>query len=571
MKKFLTLILTVILMLTAFSGCEGCDNTKYANAEEDAVYTQQDVIKEVANAYLRQATQINYNQTLSRRNIDVSPEEATSQHLVYLDCSSFVNAVYKEAFGVNIIPDSAVNGSTLTITSPQTNRFRIYAEENLENSDVLGIWYSKDYETASEKQAILDQIKNMLQVGDVINYRRKSNTGHAILYLGDGKIIHSIGDDFSPVIKDSAPWETYDGEDKKEHDGSVQLMTVEDAFETPSSDRYLMGSQIENVSLFRPLNRNLTVTEKTHKRMLIKGLNVEKTASKGVNTGLIKGDEITYTLTIENNRDLGYKDVEVKDVLDANLTFVSGSEGVSNNGQNITAKITVKAGETVNVSWTAKVKGEAVSGAVISSSQTTIGGMKLPTIKHSVSGYTQAQLNLVSQKAKEYASQSKRYDNPIGLVKEIYKEALNVNLFDAYDSVYSVLDALLDDENKTVNVQNDVYKMVAPDIYGGFSMQKLYQESNYLVRLITTQNLSVGDVIIAEKDYVEADNTVTQQAVYVYVGGNELVAIDTNQTSFTKNKARLVTMAESRKDYKNVLVSVYAFNRYAVIRPSMIA
>ena len=102
-------------------------------------------------------------------------------------------------------------------------------------------------------------------------------------------------------------------------------------------------------------------------------------------------------------------------------------------------------------------------------------------------------------------------------------------------------------------------------------MQKLYQESNYLVRLITTQNLSVGDVIIAEKDYVESNMTVTQQAVYVYVGGNELVAIDTNQTSFTKNKARLVTMAESRKDYKNVLVSVYAFNRYAVIRPSMIA
>ena len=102
MKRIITILLCLSLILIPLTACDGCDNTEYANPEEDAVYTQQDVVKEVAYAYFNQGKQINYNQTHSRRNLNVSPEDATSQHMVYLDCSSYVNAVYYESFGINI-------------------------------------------------------------------------------------------------------------------------------------------------------------------------------------------------------------------------------------------------------------------------------------------------------------------------------------------------------------------------------------------------------------------------------------------------------------------------------------
>ncbi len=566
MKRFITFFLCLSLILACLSGCEGCDNTEYANAEEDAVYTQQDVVKEVAYSYLHQGTQINYSQTLSRRNVNVSPEDATSQHMVYLDCSSYVNAVYYEAFGVNIIPNEAVNGQTLPSSSPQTGRFKTYVEENPNNPDVIGIWYCDDYETANEKQAILNQLKGYLQVGDVINYRRKGGTGHAIMYVGDGQILHSIGDDFSDVTEFSDPWNVFDGQDKKEINGSVQLMTVNEAFESPSSERYLMSSRIENVSIIRPLARNLTTTEKTKNRMLIRGLDIEKTSNKGRNTGLSVGEEITYTLTIKNYRDKGYKNVEIIDVLDDNLSFVSATGNFSANGQTVSGKITIKPDETISVSWTCKVNSNAIVGSVIESKNTTVGGVKVTNIKNNISKYTTEQLTLVANKAKEYATSNMRFDNPIDMVEQLYKEALNVELFN-YSSVYEALTDAIDLDSCSVRKENPIGKMVASDLYGGFKLQKLYQTNNDSIRLITKQNLSIGDVIIAEKD--NTINNDTMQAVYVYVGGNELVAIDTNMTSFNKNKVVLLTMSENRMESANVLVTIYAFNRYAVLRPSI--
>lgn len=563
MKKLVSILLTLSLLIVPLS-LTGCN---YADAKEDSVYTNSDVVKEVAYAYYYQGKQLNYNQTLSRRNVNVSPEDATSQHLIYLDCSSYVNAVYNEAFGVNIIPDEAVDGVKLTSSSPQTGRFKTYVESNPNNEDVIGIWYAKDYSGASEKQACLNEIKSMLEPGDVINYRRSSNTGHAIMYLGNNEIIHSIGDDFSEVKENSDPWNVYDGKDKGEANGTVQLATVADFFDDSSSSRYLMANVIESIMIIRPLARNLTPTEETKNRMLIKGLELEKTSNKGVNTGVYANEEITYTVTITNNRDKGYKNLVISDVLDSNLSFVSATNKISANGQTVSGKVTVKAGETVSVSWTCKVKSSATAGTVITSNQTTVGGVKLASIQNSVSKFSGEQLNLVALKAKEYAESLKKFNNPIDFVETLYREALSVELFD-YDTVYNALGDVIDTENKTLKTEQNIAKMVAPNLYGGYKISSAYTKNNDLVRLITTSNLSIGDVIIAEKDNLT--NSDMMQAVYVYVGGNELVAVDTNATSLYKNRAVLLTMSESRMESSNLLVTIYAFNRYAVLRPGSI-
>ena len=58
------------------------------------------------------------------------------------------------------------------------------------------------------------------------------------------------------------------------------------------------------------------------------------------------GDEVTYTIYVRNSGTTAAQDVTVTDTLDSYLTFVSGSEGVSAQGQ--------------EVSWTGDVAGESV-------------------------------------------------------------------------------------------------------------------------------------------------------------------------------------------------------------------
>ena len=547
MKKVLLAILAIIFSLSVIplSACRG----EYADAEKDAVYTVQDAVLEVAYAYYRQGAQTNYSQTMCRRNINPSPEEATSQHMMFLDCSSFVNAVMYEALGINVMPYET------TEKSPQTKNFLEYAKENTNNADVIGVWLRENYIKPIDKDNAMAEAMSKLQVGDVINYR-KTGAGHAVMYVGDNMLIHSTGKDFK--LDADNPEKSHEG--IKENKGGVGLIKIEELFSI-YGDRYMFQDGYEGFCIIRPTERKATVTEETHARMLSKELDSEKTADIGVNTSLAVGEKITYTLTIKNHRDVGYKNVEIKDVLDDNLEFVSGSKGVSHDGQNVSFKKNIKAGETITISWTAKVKSSATFGTVIVSDKTTVAGVGQATIKTSVSKYTNEQLISVANKAKEYASQNKVFANPIDMVEQLYNDALNVNLFD-YEKVSLALSDVIEEEGFNLK-DTAIASLVAPDMYGGqrdTALTGLYKNNKDIVRLITKDNLSVGDVIIAEKD-----SGVEDQVAYVYVGDMQLVSC----MGKNKGEVKLVNMSESQYESSHVLVSIFAYNRYAVIRPSM--
>ena len=109
-----------------------------------------EIIKEIAYAYRRQGTQIEYDQSNSRRHISPSPEDATAQHMIYLDCSSYVNAVYLEAFGVGI-RSTGITANTGTLDS--------YAKERVGTDEVVGYWEpaSGAYETAASRKAVYEE------------------------------------------------------------------------------------------------------------------------------------------------------------------------------------------------------------------------------------------------------------------------------------------------------------------------------------------------------------------------------------------------------------------------------
>ena len=547
--------------------------------------TEQDMIREVALSYYRQNNQIQYDQTLSRRNINISPEEATAQHQMYLDCSSFANAVIYESLGINIIPDNAVNGTTVASTYAQTGRIANYASENPNNPDVIKHFVRADFDTVSEKATVAKFIDDNLQVGDVLNYRKPGETGHIMVYIGDGLWIHCHGRDYNDddLTTPSSAYDQTWGFEATE--GAIGfLYTYDLLYDNDTGDykttgkigRYLLGdsTKMTSISLLRPLNRvGATVTDKTQTRMEYRGIDVEKTLDAGVNSSVQKGQELTYTLNIKNHSSMDYTGVEVKEVLDSNVTLVSAPAGYTLNNGVLTFKVDLPSYKLTTVSFKVKVNASATAGTIIKSEQTTVAGISQAKNVNSVAGLTTAELNIIAEKAREYATAGRTFTNAMDFVEELYNE-IGVTIPN-YTTVGSALDDILDIDADVLK-NTDIAKLVAPELYGGRSMSNAYVRNSDVIRMMEQYNLSVGDVIIAEFDvrdkvsgsWVKKGNLV--YVVYVYVGNSQLVAF-TNESnvSTSTDTCVLLTMSGTKASASHILVSIFNYDRYAVLRPSV--
>ena len=543
--------------------------TEGEEPEDDGTWTNADALVEVANAYLRQNAQIRYDQYYQRRHINISPEEATAQNILYLDCSSFVNAVYYETFGVNILPYGIYDKGG----DAKTGNFRNYARDfNGKAADVVGYWKNEDYPTETEQDALLAQIKANLQVGDVLNYRHVKNGsegGHVYIYIGNDQFIHCTG---SSYVHNTNASTSYDkGETSS---GSVQLISASMLFDRANSgqNRYLFfkSSNDETVDfgVIRPFARNLTPTAETVARMANKGLDVEKTVTEGVNSAVYKDGTITYTLKIANKSTKSYKAVPVKEILDSDVTFVEASATHRLVGNELSFAVDVAAGKTVTITWTVKVNANAAKSALVESNNTTVGGVTLATTVNTVSGYTKAQMESVAAKAKEYVTLGTTFESPLAMAKQLYKDVLGVTLFD-YTNVADIMDDLFvkqvaGSKNTILTTapqlksDAEIFKMIPYGMYGGYDVSWLQWRNNEQVRLITTANVSLGDVIVA------VDGSTTR--VFIYVGGMEVVVIDS-----TTNTCSLVTMTSSPTAATHVLVTLPSYDTYAVLRPSIVA
>ena len=558
--------------------------------KETTELTEQDKIREVALSYYHQHNQFQYDQKNSRRNVNATPEDATAKHQTYLDCSSFANAVIYESLGINIIPDEAINGTTIPNSYPQTGRIASYASENKGNPDVIKHFVRADYDTAQEKAVVAKQLDEALQVGDVLNYRKPGGAGHIMLYIGDGLWIHSQGRDYyyeaeikKSDLKEGDTFTASQGHDwtwgYEGTEGTVGFLYTYDLLYDTNEDieRYLLGdkTKMESISLIRPLNRvGAKITDKTEIRMQYRGLDAEKTLDVGGNSSVQKGQELTYTITIKNHSLENYTGIEVKEVLDNNVTLVSAPAGYKFENGILTFNVDVPSYKVVTISFKVKVNANASAGTIIKSEQTTVAGIVQAKIVNSVAGLTTAELTAVADKAKEFATNAKTFTNAMDFVEELYSEAVGVILPD-YTTVGSALDDILD-TNADVLKDTEIAKLVAPGLYGGRSMSNAYVRDKEVIRMMEQYNLSIGDVIIAEFDvrkYVGGAWTMTGNIVYViyvFVGEDTLVAY-TNETnvSTTTDTCITLTMSGTKDDASHRLVTIFNYDRYAVIRPSM--
>lgn len=243
---------------------------------------------EVANAYFNRGNKIQYDQrcmdrkliTTPRRDKYVSPETATNQKTVFLDCSSFVNIVFWETFGYEI---------PFELTWHMVDYFepRVFL-------------YERTYEeTPEEIDEIKNKIRTTLKAGDVMTYDRFSGSGHTLLYLGEGKFMH--------CTPNGRP-NSYDYEEKKSReyeDGGLFIINRDEAI-----DKNIFESKtIKRIAIERPLDVMGEPTAKTMARLTTaKDLICSVETSHAGGHHAVKGEKIIYSVIVHNN---GKEDKEV--------------------------------------------------------------------------------------------------------------------------------------------------------------------------------------------------------------------------------------------------------------------
>ncbi len=539
MKRLLSVLILSALVVSLIVGTTSC-------SQKMDIDEFNEIIVEMAKAYDRQGGQIPYEQYNSRRNIFCSPEDATAQRTMFLDCSSYVNACYREGFGVNILPYDVVE------KRPCTEFYDEYARENGDNPDVIGYWDTAEYTTDESRNEVADWVYENIKVGDVVNYRR-GNKGHVYIYIGDDTFMHCAGAG-SYKVHATTPALSHDS-NANETEGTIDTLEFDRVFRNTQSSRYIFGSAVTSFGIIRPFERGLKPTKETVARMKIAGLSMEKTSSVHENAPVYPNSELTYTITLENTGDTALTGVKIKDTLPEGTEFVSGDDGVSESGGKITWSGDIGEYATVQVNYTVKIT-ESKAGALIVSDKTYVSDVKLGNITHSVSSVNAEKQALVAQTALDFVENGQQFESSFDMVKAIYKDrGLDLS---AYSTAADALDELIDVENLTRFTSTDLSKLIAPNLYGGLSIctgGTTLESENDKTRLPKEEHLSVGDIILADWDGGET--------VYFYAGNSTLITVK-------DGVCKKLTIGDNIfVEDDNIIISLLGYNRYAVLRPSM--
>lgn len=234
----------------------------------------------VAKAYIARGKKLQYDQRCMDRKLFLTPrrtkcmppESATEQHTLYLDCSSYMGAIFYETFGQELPFD-------LTWHMVDYLKPRLF-------------YYERTYqETPEEVAELIQTMRTILKPGDVITFDRTSGSGHTLLYMG--------GDDYTHCTPHGRP-DSYDYENRQSReyeDGGLFIDSLTELME----EKLFGSATIKRIAIERPLDVMGEPTKNTLARMgdakdLICG--VEASCCGGRHA--IKGESVTYTVWIEN-------------------------------------------------------------------------------------------------------------------------------------------------------------------------------------------------------------------------------------------------------------------------------
>ncbi|MBR2930926.1 MAG: DUF11 domain-containing protein [Clostridia bacterium] len=469
------------------------------------------------------------------------PEEYTSDEWGYVNCAVFTYDVYLAALGFRL-PGNMYTTERLTENSAIYG-MRVFSLER-SRSEV----YSPEEQLEVERQFM-----ETLEVGDIMVRRHKNattgkTTGHAMLYVGNGKFIHSSGASYT------APG----GVGKEVYEATIRGHRVHDYL---FSGKTSMFNDEDNViTIVRPLNGfSGEIPENSRNRMEgMKGIKAEKLSSHPSSVSVSPGGEITYTYVITNLGDEP-RTITVSDRAPLGTSYIAGADEVCDGV--LYFKLTLNGGEVGSVSYTVRVDEDAKDGMLIDGVDGRVEGVLHRTAATRVKktldkSEGDAILRALAQLRNEGTELT-----GLELINEIYKRALGVADIFRDGTVSSVLrdgEESVFAESEKVNNKKSLSKlrydesyyssMLVDHLYGGMrfdSSDKLHDRT----RLLREHNLVAGDVLLAR----------TSSSEYVYVWGGDGVLY--NLTSGISEVADFGQLAERL---------LYYGRDFAVLRPSYI-
>jgi len=376
-----------------------------------------------------------------RTNTFSSLEDATSDSTVFSVCSDYCWNVYYEALGYPVLGhrvNAVTRGLFMNSEYPQDMVVARWWDDGYNTNDSRWADFGNSGSVRTPAETLVDMIKNYdtyLRPGDILVAHGNGGHQHAMLYVGDGKILHCGGGKFNLAT----------GADDVEEDGAVNLatikgtfladgeeqggyfvlenaiadtnvngawfvivrpldvLTVDDTDADAANDKLDLGYVLDTGKLEYELANNdlspvpttgFTITESTYSRMQYPGMDIDRTVSVKNYGTVAKGGQLTYTITITNNSNntdfptaaTAYSGLTVTETVPANTTYVSNVGGGTVAGGKITWTVDVPAGSSKTVSYTVTASGNVGDKIVCGDGKvanipsnvltTTIGGQK---------------------------------------------------------------------------------------------------------------------------------------------------------------------------------------------------
>ena len=504
-KGYIAIGIAVCVMAGLFAGCgKAADSAEskflhYPYSEKAAAarkypISKEQAIRAMAYAYYQKGPLVQYDQTwTSRQNNDFPlraarwdntalPELATSQNTKYTDCSKFQNCVYYNTFGYELPAEST---------------------EDMLNYPELQVFYYEPTgtETDEEEKAICDTVTNMLQVGDLINYRMLDDSnGHIMLYIGDGMLIHASGSgagggdyNYTADAASGAAAKT----DTKEPTGTVLQNSVK-MLTTYTESRYLLAQL--KFGVLRPM-KDLTekdITQDAYCRAaFMQGIVSEITSDYPTGRTVEPGGTIHYTLTMQN-LDSVTRSVHVE-LAAAEHTRLAGD----GKGQDLT----IASGATETVEFEVTVDENTELGSEIAGPAVKANGMTIAALGHAVNR------NLSADVSGRFASvdyTASGATDGFSMVQYAYRQATGSELpfHSATEMMWTLFER--DDYNNLALAlrENSVArKMLVNTLYGGMRVKNCGDKPGSRAAYITGANLQPGDVLLVNENI--AENAIT--------------------------------------------------------------
>jgi len=556
---------------------------EYFNDADKEGYTElETALIATAETYLLRGDRCQYTDDNTGKNMYRwesavrQPEDYTVDQYGYTNCAAFTYDVHWATYGIapkamNANDNSVSLNTTYNLASSAS---RGWNPKTLKGSNKSTIFYYNPASkiTEEEKAEKTALICSLLRPGDIVCIRRTTGSGHAMLYVGNGLLIHSSGSNYS------------NNNQTDTHEATIRFRALMDLFDESIAGKTSYVFNLESFSIVRPQNNyNAKATQNTVNRVNdTEGLIAEKISSTAMGKTVNPGDTVTYTFCLFNTTDKA-KTVTVKDEISQFALFQSATDGGVNSGSQITWNITVPADTRVSLSYTVKVKDDTAAFSKLDGAKATVNGVVHKCCDTAVANTLTAQQQDQLIAAVQTVSKMDVGElTSVQVANLIYKTAFGVdNIFGENVTTYAdllngsgkdnvgVFNDASGYSDKTVMVLTDANpsnaaKMVAPGLYGGHGVYTSEVAGETYYRYLNLADRSLRSRYYWEKDLVVGDlyllHGTTQESLYLYVGNNQFVILSPGSNQFA------TTSVSARFEYSPAT----AWKHHAVLRPSMV-